>query len=293
MRFLRKLGIVSLWMLIFASAFVVLYLAVIRPWHRTWGTSGVERSRPMPGDGIVEAPNYGSTRAITIDAPPDRVWPWLVQMGYRRGGLYSYDWIDRALKILDRPSATRILPKFQDLKAGMEVPIGRGQNWPVSALVPGTSLILDIRGPGTHIVWSWLLSALPDDKTRLLLRIRGQMKIAPALSPIFVLLDPGEFAMIRKMLTGIRRRVEGRPPSPPGELIELAGWAAAILIGLAALAGAFLRKRWRQPFATAWAAFAVVFFLALRQPALGVGPVLDVLLLAAFIISLRRRHRSG
>jgi hypothetical protein len=53
-----------------------------------------------------------SMQAITINAPPEDIWPWLVQIGYQRGGLYSYDWLDRLFGFLDRPSAVRILPSF-------------------------------------------------------------------------------------------------------------------------------------------------------------------------------------
>src|SRR5215813_2834556 len=78
----------------------------------------------------IDGATYSSTLAVTIDAAPEHIWPWLVQMGYRRGGLYSYDWLDRLFGYLDRPSAIRILPEFQRLAAGDEIPIGRGQGFP-------------------------------------------------------------------------------------------------------------------------------------------------------------------
>ena len=62
---------------------------------RTWGASDVDLSRAMTGDATIANPTYAATLAVTIDAPPHDVWPWLAQIGYRRGGLYSYDWLDR------------------------------------------------------------------------------------------------------------------------------------------------------------------------------------------------------
>jgi len=91
---------------------------------RFWGSTEAERYRAMRGDMEIPHPTYEATLAVTIDAPPSAIWPWLVQMGYRRGGLYSYDWLDRLFGFLDAPSADRLLPEFQHLEAGEEIPIG-------------------------------------------------------------------------------------------------------------------------------------------------------------------------
>jgi hypothetical protein len=89
------------------------YLLFIRPWHLRWGANDEELRRSMPGDDEIQQPLYTTTRAVTINAQPAEIWPWLVQMGYQRGGLYSYDWLDRLFGILDRPSADRIIPEFE------------------------------------------------------------------------------------------------------------------------------------------------------------------------------------
>jgi hypothetical protein len=75
----------------------------------------------MPGDALIPDPTDLSMQAVTVNAPPEDIWPWLVQIGYQRGGLYSYDWLDRLFGYLDRPSATRILPEFQRLAVGDEI----------------------------------------------------------------------------------------------------------------------------------------------------------------------------
>ena len=80
-------------------AATALYLAVLRPWHMTWGATGAESEGPVPGDELMPDADIVSTRAVEIDAPPWAVWPWLVQMGPGRGGAYTYDWIERRLGI--------------------------------------------------------------------------------------------------------------------------------------------------------------------------------------------------
>jgi hypothetical protein len=99
------------------------YPSVFRHRCLTWGAMPDEIARRLPGDELLESANIVSTRAISIDAPPSAVWPWLVQMGSGRGGAYSYDWIENLLG-LDIHSADEVLPEFQDIKVGDAFPLG-------------------------------------------------------------------------------------------------------------------------------------------------------------------------
>ena len=141
----------------------------------------------MPGDSDASGAGYETTLAITIDAPAPAIWPWLVQMGYRRGGLYSYDWLDRACGFLDAPSATRILPEFQQLHAGDVVPVGRGGGFPVRIVDPCRALVLG--GESDGALWLWQLGLYPVNsrQTRLVSRNRARPNChnrgAPSLSP--------------------------------------------------------------------------------------------------------------
>ena len=92
-------------MLAIGTTFIYSYLKVVRPWQLRWGATDEEVSRSMPGDDIMLHPNFNATRAITINARPEQIWPWIVQMGFGRAGWYSYDWLDN----LGRPSAERIV----------------------------------------------------------------------------------------------------------------------------------------------------------------------------------------
>jgi hypothetical protein len=142
----------------------LLYWFPIRRWFCRWGSSEVDLARKMPGD-ITNA-TYSATLAVTIKSSPEHVWPWLVQMGYRRGGLYSYDWLDRLFGYLDRPSANRILPEFQRLKAGDEIPIGRGGGFPVRSVDTGRALVLGGEGDGSAWVWQFALYPIAESRTR-------------------------------------------------------------------------------------------------------------------------------
>jgi len=288
MTVLRRFGTVAGCFILTAVVIIAAFLLFIRPAQNHWGATGAEVARVMPGDQIVAHPVYFTTRAITIKARPEDIWPWLVQVGYKRGGLYSYDWLDRLLGILDRPSATEIKQEFQILRAGDEIPMGYGPGWPVNSIDPGRWMLLDIRQSGVHVTWLWSLVPLNAGATRLILRVRGEIQIKPAMLPLISLTSVGEFAMVKRMLTGIKQRVEGTPPTPSEELFELLLWAVAVVVGLISLVLAFGREEWFRFFLLAWASFIVVCFLAMQQPPLWVGILLDFILIAWLFGSLRR-----
>lgn len=180
--------------------------ALLRPRMRRWGATDDEVASPLPGDELVVNANYVTTLAVTIHASPAEIWPWLVQMGYRRGGLYSYDWLDRAFGYLDAPSADEILPQFQQLRVGDAIPLGRGPDWPVVEVERERALVLE---PVAGVVtWAFMIVPMPDDVSRLLTRVR--FRLSPRLKDRLTLLaiDPTAFVMTRKMLLGIKRRAE-------------------------------------------------------------------------------------
>jgi hypothetical protein len=177
------------------------------PWHR-WGATREEATRPMPGDDEVKRPMQVTTRAVTINASASDIWPWLIQMGYRRGGMYSYDWIDRRLGILDAPSADRIIPELQHLEVGDIIPMGKPPSWPVKAIEPKRMLLVVINEPNAHVTWCFMLDEIADSQTRLILRIRNRLAMSPLLLLSMPIMLPGEFLMVRRMLLGIKQRAE-------------------------------------------------------------------------------------
>ena len=129
-------------------------------------------------------------------------------MGYRRGGLYSYDWLDRLFGFLDAPSAERILPEFQRLEVGDVIPVGRGGGFPVKALEPFRALVLGGETDGFHWTWQFGLYPVDERRTRLVSRNRARLPRTVGSTLFMCVLEPAAFIMTRKMLLGLKRRAE-------------------------------------------------------------------------------------
>jgi hypothetical protein len=181
------------------------YLLWIRPWHLRWGATDEEVARALPGDAIVKQPSFDATRAITIKAQPEEVWPWLVQAGCQRAGWYSYDWIDN----LGTPSAERIIPAFQSMKVGDIVPMSPdGKQGLTVELIDRNRFMLWASKDKTA-TWAWGLFQSGPSQTRLVTRVRIRYRWNSASIAFSLLFDPGDFFMMRKMLLGLKRRAEG------------------------------------------------------------------------------------
>ena len=143
-----------------------MYLLVIRPRLLSWGASADEVRRAYPGDRAVRDPHTVSTRAVSIRARPEQIWPWLVQMGAGRGGLYSYDWLDRLFGYTGAASSDDILPGSEDLAVGDVIPLGNGPSWPV--IVADRNQALVVEPVAGAVSWAWILSVVDASTTRLM-----------------------------------------------------------------------------------------------------------------------------
>jgi len=185
-----------------AMAVVVVYVTVIGPWQRRWGASAEIARAPMPGDDLLRADAPATTRAIEIDAPPERVFPWLRQIGFGRGGWYSYDWIDND----GEPSVEHIDPRLW-LHVGDRV-----------EMMPGMGPVVVDLEPGHHFVsaeptssWCLLVEPTADGGTRLISRWKQDWPHTVASRIWVAVVDPGAFIMERKMLLRIRELAERAP----------------------------------------------------------------------------------
>ncbi len=137
-----------------------------------YNASVEERRQAMPGDSIVPDPIYIETRALTIHAPVERVWPWLAQMGSGRAGWYAFDFIDND----GTPSAKSILPEFQHIMPGDTLPALPGMKdiFHVEEVDPPYRLILTVPDADSksRVSWEFLLKPLEGGHTRLIERGR-------------------------------------------------------------------------------------------------------------------------
>jgi hypothetical protein len=185
---------------------------LLRRWHLRWGASATEVAAAMPGDGLVPHARYRATRGITIAATPEEVWPWLVQVGCLRGGWYADDLLDN----LAHPSTWQIVPGLQSLALGKLLPMAPTPSAATAFVVE------DFRAPDWMLwrtpnsSWAWQLTALSGNRTRLLTRLHACPDRTGVLATLLV--EIGDFPMMRRMLRGIRARAEAehrrRTPRP-------------------------------------------------------------------------------
>jgi hypothetical protein len=200
------------------------YAFLVRPRMLRWGATEDEVRGPFPGSEIIPGGERGATMAVTIDAPPSRVWPWLVQMGYDRAGWYSWDRLDRAGK----PSARRLHPEWQSISLGQHLPSdANGNHWfEVAALEPERFLGLrasfhaltgrqyESSGPRPawflDTLWAFQLEELPGGRTRLI--VSGYTAARPrALAALgaFLFWEPAHWIMQTRQFTNLKQRAEG------------------------------------------------------------------------------------
>jgi len=173
-----------------------------------------------PGDELVQQPGY-YTRAITVQAPAEQIWQWIVQIGQDRGGFYSYTWIENLLGC-DIHNANRVHPEWQNLKAGDPILLHpKIPPFPAVIVEPGRVIVLhgdtrqgppsDLVRPGDFVATTWTLFIEPVDErtTRLIERFHSDYN-STLMNAFFnrVILEPGSFIMERKMLLGIKQRAE-------------------------------------------------------------------------------------
>lgn len=186
----------------------VAYPTVIAPWQRHLGATPEEIARSMPGDGLVAHPLEVTTRAVTVNTGPEHVWPWLVQMGNNRGGLYSYDWIDLLIGALERRSVDQVLPEFQNPQVGDTLPYARGSDFIIRSIERERSLVFQLQLDDVDVVQSWGLYPIDASHTRLVLRVQAAMPVSFKMLPVLMLLDPSEGFMVHRQLLGIKQRAE-------------------------------------------------------------------------------------
>lgn len=187
---------------------VVSGLLVAQRSYRRWGATDDELREALPGDAAVTDPMVDHTHAITIAAAPEDVWPWLAQLGTGRGGWYSYEWVEARMG-LDVKNVDRIVPELQHLREGDVIPMAPGLGFPVKRVEPPHLLLLEGHdAKNGDATWLFVLRETDDGSTRLISRARTRWPVRGASRALMGILEPGIFAMERKMLLEVKHRAE-------------------------------------------------------------------------------------
>lgn len=189
---------------IFGVGFGIVYLLWIRPWQLSWGARDEEVLQAMPGDEIVERPTFNATRGVTINARPEDIYPWIVQIGLGRAGWYSYDLLDN----LARRSAESIHPEHQNIQIGDLIPLSPDgkQGMVVNDFTNNEWMLWWDKQGG--VSWLWALDPIDEERTRLITRVRVRYAwLSPAIL-FHLLIEFADIVMMRKCMLGIRRRAE-------------------------------------------------------------------------------------
>ncbi|MEX1295269.1 MAG: hypothetical protein AB1Z67_03760 [Candidatus Limnocylindrales bacterium] len=241
----RTVVLIKLMALAFGLGMGAAYLVQLRAQYRTWGVVTGARERAVAGDDLVAEADIVETRAIDIDAPPDRVWPWLAQLGYGRGGWYSFAAVDRAWTPAGGPpsgSADTILEEYQDLAEGDLVPTHPQGGFVVRTVEPNEALVLflddemmreqieelaseaadaveeqggdadidvDLSSmPPYRVTLAFELEELPGGRTRLIERVRASVEVSESQKRARPVLAMGLFVFLKSQLEGIKDRAE-------------------------------------------------------------------------------------
>ncbi|HWI65409.1 MAG TPA: SRPBCC family protein [Symbiobacteriaceae bacterium] len=202
-----------IWIGLALVALVAAFRLVFYTWLPRWGATDAELTAKLPGDEGVPGAPLVHTQAITVAAPAEAVWPWLVQMGDGRGGLYSYDWLENLVGC-NMHSVSHIVPELQNLKLGDMIRISPQGGPSVEAMEANRYLLLSAHMEDAkmqmHQTWVFSLQPLEGGQTRLITRQR--INYGPSNFLGWLMWDlfgeRGGLVMSRKMLLGIRQRAE-------------------------------------------------------------------------------------
>jgi len=182
----------------------LIYLLVLRPWHLRWGATDNDLALSLPGDSLVTNPDFNATRGITINSTPEEIWKWIIQIGSRRAGWYSIDWMDNA----GIKSSNELLPEFQRIETGQFIPFTPDQKngmWVKEFKENEYILWVDKEGRAT---WLWYLYPVDEKQTRLLTRLRTKYVWKGFWIIYYLLYDFGDIVMMSKCMKGIKKRAE-------------------------------------------------------------------------------------
>jgi hypothetical protein len=190
------------------AAMTVIAISLLTPWMDRWGATEAEIAATFPGDELVPEPASFVNRAITINASPEDIYPWIVQLDANKGGWYSYTWLETHIINCPLVNADRIHPEWQDLKVGDKVNMCPNEPAPppyiVAQIHPNQAIVMGHQEDEEWVdLYQFVILPQADGTSRLILRTRRM-----AVGGLWTIIHPGVFVMERGMLNGIKERAE-------------------------------------------------------------------------------------
>jgi hypothetical protein len=261
------------------------HLAFVQPWFMQWGATVREMHAVWPGDELSAHAESVATRAVTIDAPADKVWPWIVQLGQERAGWYSYRLLENLVGC-QMPRVHHIVAGFQERRVGDKIwmypadrlgGVGHGvvvRLDPERALVMATVPIGSIQ-QAPEATLSFLLDPIDGATTRFIMRSRGPAPVSRG-QWLFdrLAFRPLHYVMERRMMLTIKALAEGHDPSEVPDLLQAGLWLVLGLLAAGSLVAALFVARWRRPLAVVLTGATALSIAMLAQPPVVVTGVL-------------------
>jgi hypothetical protein len=192
----------------------VVVIALLTPWMDRWGATDAEIVAIYPGDELLPEPADFVNRAITINAAPEDIYPWIVQLDAEKGGWYSYTWLETNLLNCPIVNADRIHPEWQDREVGDLVKMCPGESGPppyeVAQIYPNQAIVMGHQEDGKWVdIYQFVIVPQADGTSRLILRTRTMM-----VGGLWAVIHPGTFVMERGLLLGVKQRAEALAAAP-------------------------------------------------------------------------------
>jgi hypothetical protein len=267
------------------GAFATAHLAFVQPWFMQWGATVREMEAMWPGDELSAHAESVATRAVTVDAPADKVWPWIVQLGQERAGWYSYRLLENLVGCR-MPRVHHIVAGFQERRVGDKIwmypadRLGGAGHGVVARLDPERALVMATVPIGStqqapDATLSFLLDPIDGATTRFIMRSRGP---APASRGQWLfdrlVFRPAHYVMERRMMLTIKALAEGHDPSEVPDLLQAGLWLVMGLLSAGALVAALFVSHWRRPLAVVLTGATALAIAMLVQPPLVITGVL-------------------
>ena len=273
---------------------IATYIGIVRPSQLRWGATDAELARGMPGDALSSQPTFLSTRAITIDATPEMIWPWVLQMGYGRAGFYGYDIIENLGSARGIHSAERIVPELQHIVVGDPLPLSAAGGLVVHAITPNRFIVWSGESGTYPGAFTWALYPVDSNHTRLVSRIQWSHHwTQPLMLAMDLFTEFADHVAVKKVLQGVKDRAEGRVESFARQTVEFALLVWAFVAFLAAIGCVLRRPVTRLGWFAAMVAGMVWLVVWYAPTNIGVGVALNVLVIWLLRWAGRVRHQIG